>query len=136
MKKLAFGSALVLGSLALSGCAPAVSNVQLYSCIHYTQTPTEYTPYCADLSQDFTNITWSSWGDKTAVGNATAVTNLCEPTCSAGKKVSTTATLTLEDPIKDFGKQVFSKLTVHYSSVPTGHTQDEKLSIITSNPYG
>ena len=135
MKFLTVTAATTLTLISLTGCTPAPANVQVYSCIHYATEPTEYTPYCADLGQNFTKISWSSWSETSAVGSATVETNLCDPTCSAGKYDTTTATITLDKPIKTFGKQVYSRLTVKYDKVPVGHKQNEVVPIITENPY-
>ena len=135
MKVLSLAAASALALVSLTGCTPTPADTYLYACVHYVQQPAEYTPYCADLGQDFTKISWSSWAETEAVGNATVETNLCDPTCSTGKSVETTATITLSKPVKKFLKMVYSQMEVHYETVPAGHHQDEVLSIIVENPY-
>jgi hypothetical protein len=133
MKLFAVAATISLSLVSLTGCASATP-VQVFECGRYGTQPSEYTPYCADLGQDFTKIKWSSWSDSQAVGKASVITNLCDPTCSAGKYETTTATITLTKPIKAVGQVVFSKLQINYEQVPAGHAQNESLDIMTGKP--
>jgi len=44
------------------------------------------------------NVTWSAWGRKTAIGHGTFTSNLCDPTCAAGKLTSVSARIRLYRP--------------------------------------
>ncbi len=47
--------------------------------------PTDVTSiYCGDNSVSVSDITWTRWGPRSAVGTGTESVNLCRPNCAAG----------------------------------------------------
>jgi hypothetical protein len=98
--------------------------------VKYVEKPREFTPYCADSGQVFTKIKWSQWGQDSAVGTAVARTNTCEPTCAAGKVLSTPVEIRLGKPAKVANKSAFSSVTVVYLKHLVGHPKRETLDLI------
>ncbi len=58
----------------------------IYDCGGQPQVrPTDVTSiYCGDNSVSVSDITWTRWGPRSAVGTGTESVNLCRPNCAAG----------------------------------------------------
>lgn len=130
MNRILALAAASLFALSLSGCADQTPTTQLYTCVNYSVEPTEFTPYCADAGQVFSDIAWSNWGKDTATGTATATTNLCDPDCVSGNFVLNDVTLVLSKPMQYEGKTVFSELSVDYAEPITEREDPETLSLV------
>lgn len=65
---------------------PNPGGVLIYDCGGQSQVrPSDITSiYCGDNSVSVTDISWSSWGPRTASGSGTENINLCRPNCAAG----------------------------------------------------
>lgn len=132
-RAVSIGITLAAG-LALGGCGTPQVPVA-FTCTQYQSQPTEFTPYCADAGQNFSKVSWSYWGTKFANGTGKALTNLCEPSCVAGKTDITDVDLTLDQPVKVGDRLVFSRLTIKYHTPVAGHKDNEKLDLVTA-PMG
>lgn len=118
---------LFLLTFSLFACADeeilpslAADEVFVINCIESVSQPTELVLYCADAGQILTEITWSSWGGETAVGQGKSVTNTCEPTCAEGDFVTVGVDLTLSDLVESEGRLIYSKVSMVYSEPVNG----------------
>jgi hypothetical protein len=74
---------------------------------------------CGDAGLVANDLTWSSWGRKTAQGAGTGVLKTCDPNCASGGTVSGPIELTLSKPRKcSSGKRLFSKLRYAWVGSP------------------
>ena len=58
------------------------------NCEKQVYKPKTITVFCADAGVTIKKVSYASYGAKTATGTGTAVVNLCEPNCAAGKTKS------------------------------------------------
>jgi hypothetical protein len=81
---------------------------------------------CGDASLGATNVVWSSWGQKAAVGAGTGQLNDCKPNCAQGKTKTAPMSLRASKPQTcSNGKRVFSKLAYTWTTgSPVGNTPD------------
>jgi hypothetical protein len=81
---------------------------------------------CGDASLGATNVVWSSWGKKSAVGAGTGQLNDCKPNCAQGKTKTAPMSLRASKPQTcSNGKRVFSKLAYTWTSgAPVGNAPD------------
>jgi len=81
---------------------------------------------CGDASLGATNVTWSSWTQKKAVGAGTGQLNNCKPDCASGKTKTAPMQLRATKPHTcRSGRRIFTK--VHFtwtSGAPVGHVPD------------
>jgi hypothetical protein len=77
---------------------------------------------CGDASLGATGITWSSWTQKSAIGNGTGQVNDCTPDCVHGMTKMAPMQLTLSKPKKcSNGRRLFTKLRYTWTSgAPVG----------------
>lgn len=134
MKRMGMILILVLAAAGLSGCGPEQPTA-MFTCVKTQVKPTDFTPYCADAGQLFSKVSWSYWGAQFANGTGKVATNLCEPTCSAGKTDISDADVTLDKPVKVGQGQVFSELIIKYHDKVGTHPLIEKLQLATA-PMG
>jgi hypothetical protein len=75
---------------------------------------------CADDGELGVHLHWSSWTAARATASGIVTWRACTASCASGRRWdSTTADLTLTDPVRDpAGKLLFTRLTLHV----TGHT--------------
>ena len=123
-------TAVSLLAFSLGGCTAEPASTKIYTCVEYQSEPTEFTPYCADAGQIFSEIKWSDWGEATATGTAIATTNLCDPDCAAGNMIVGDVTLKLSKPQSHEGKMVFSQLVIAYDKPVAGRADPETLSLV------
>jgi hypothetical protein len=115
----AFVSSAGLAAPAFAA-TPHASAVAVVNCQHKAVVrPASFIISCADANRYLQQISWVSWGAKTARAHATYTENSCTPYCAAGKFVNYTATVTLSLPKTVRGKRVFTKLHVSYVSGTT-----------------
>jgi hypothetical protein len=120
MRSVAFAG-IAASVLALAACSaaggqqtPAASapSPVVYDCAGYPQTrPASYTLACGDAGIVLTRISWSSWSATGARGSGQLGVNDCQPTCAAGKFVSTPTSITLSAPHTGQGKRYFTHLS-------------------------
>ncbi|WP_328856783.1 hypothetical protein OG579_16265 [Williamsia herbipolensis] len=82
----------------------------VYDCAGNPQVrPTEITSiYCGDNAVSLTNMQWTRWGAREAVGSGTEVRKVCEPNCAQGSVVGEQVTVVLGDVTK----KAFGTVTV------------------------
>jgi hypothetical protein len=81
-------AAAAVAAVALPATASAGNtNLRVYvsNCETQVYKPKTITVFCGDAGVIINKIKYSSYGAKTAAGTGTAVVNLCEPNCAAGK---------------------------------------------------
>jgi hypothetical protein len=81
---------------------------------------------CGDASLGATNVTWSSWGGKVALGAGTGQLNDCNPNCAQGKTKTAPMSLRAAKPQTcSNGKRVFTKLAYTWTTgAPVGNAPD------------
>jgi hypothetical protein len=81
---------------------------------------------CGDASLGATNVAWTSWTKKAAVGNGTGQINDCKPNCAQGKTKTAPMSLRASKPQTcSNGKRVFTKLAYTWTSgAPVGNVPD------------
>ena len=131
--KSAVLTGIAAGALALAACSsaggqaaptspPAPSPV-VYDCAGHPQArPASITLACADAGIVLTRITWSSWSANGARGTGQLSVNDCQPTCAAGKFVSTPTSITLSRPRTGSGTPYFTHLATSASVGPGTHS--------------
>jgi len=134
MRKILATVGIALSLVTLTGCS-SQTQAKVLTCTGLAAKPSEFTPYCADAGQVFTKIKWDSWQGDKATGSATVVTNLCEPTCAAGKLNKTSAKIELYKPMTVGGEPVFSKLSVSFAAKIPGYNQHQTVDLPTK-PLG
>jgi hypothetical protein len=93
--------AVLLAAVATAGSSAAAPAPKLAGCVPGTPAtvrPKKVIVACGDANFYFTNLAWSSWNAKHAIGNGIANVNDCTPTCAAGHFHTYRATLTLTRP--------------------------------------
>ena len=77
---------------------------------------------CGDASFGATEMVWSSWTQKNAVGTGTGQVNDCIPNCASGKTKSAPIQLKLGAPRKcSNGRRIFTKVKYTWTNqVPQG----------------
>jgi hypothetical protein len=117
-----------LGALAVSAVAGASGNRVLLigNCAKPKFKPANVILACGDASLGATNVVWSSWGKKSAVGAGTGQLNDCKPNCAQGKTKTAPMSLRASKPqLCSNGKRVFSKLAYTWTSgAPVGNAPD------------
>ena len=81
-----------------------------------TVQPTEHLLSCGDANSGLQKMTWSVWSDTVAKGTGVYYWNTCNPNCSAGKNLSSPATITLSRVKIQHGEPVFTVMVVHYTN--------------------
>jgi hypothetical protein len=112
-----------IGSLGLSASADAGNKPLLIAnCLKPKFEPKSVIIACGDASLGVTGITWSSWTQKSAVGDGTGQVNDCTPDCVHGKQHSAPMQLSLSKPKRcSNGRRIFTKLRYTWTSgAPVG----------------
>jgi hypothetical protein len=127
MRKI-LASLTVVAAAAAAVALPATSsaqntNLRVYvsNCEKQVYKPSAITVFCGDSGVVIQKIKYSSYGAKTAAGTGTAVVNLCDPNCAAGKTKNYPVKFTLSK-VKQCGDSYqFQKLQMTYTgAVPKG----------------
>jgi hypothetical protein len=81
---------------------------------------------CGDASLGATNVVWSTWTRKKAVGSGTGQLNDCKPDCARGKTKTAPMQLRATRPRTcSNGRRIFTKLSYTWTSgSPVGNTPD------------
>ncbi|MFL5908922.1 MAG: hypothetical protein ACJ75Z_15160 [Solirubrobacterales bacterium] len=81
---------------------------------------------CGDASLGATNVVWTAWTKKAAVGNGTGQLNDCNPNCAQGKTKTAPMTLRASKPQTcSNGKRIFTKLAYTWTTgAPVGNVPD------------
>ena len=81
---------------------------------------------CGDASLGATNVVWSTWTRKKAVGAGTGQLNDCKPDCARGKTKTAPMQLRASRPRTcSNGRRIFTKLSYTWTSgSPVGNTPD------------
>jgi hypothetical protein len=81
---------------------------------------------CGDASLGATNVVWSSWTRKKAVGAGTGQLNDCKPDCARGKTKTAPMQLRATRPRTcSNGRRIFTKLSYTWTSgAPIGNVPD------------
>src|SRR3954452_19587385 len=81
---------------------------------------------CGDASLGATNVAWSTWTRKKAVGAGTGQLNDCKPDCARGKTKTAPMQLRATRPRTcSNGRRIFTKLSYTWTSgSPVGNTPD------------
>jgi hypothetical protein len=73
----------------------------------------------ADGTGSLRGLTWSAWGDATALGRGTLVVGNCQPNCAEGTDTSYPATVTLSDLTSyGDGEQAYAHMAISAPSAP------------------
>jgi hypothetical protein len=112
------GAALALSASALAGSKPLL----IANCLRPKFEPKSVIIACGDASLGATGLTWSSWTQKSAVGNGTGQINDCTPDCAHGTQKTAPMELRLSKPQRcSNGRRLFSKLRYTWTSgAPVG----------------
>jgi hypothetical protein len=92
-------------------------------CTNARYKPSHVVAACADNGLVVNGIQWSHWGQKSAAGSGTAVTNTCHPNCAAGHFRNDPAKVNLFRPrlCSALGIKLFTRLKITYpTSRPPG----------------
>ena len=81
---------------------------------------------CGDASLGTTNVVWSRWTSKKAVGAGTGQLNDCKPNCAQGKTKTAPMQLRATKPHTcSSGRRIFTKMTYTWTSgAPVGNVPD------------
>jgi hypothetical protein len=103
-------------TLAAALSASAATPLKITNCNNAASKPKRLTLTCGDGNTYLKNMSWSDFGDATATGKGTFVSNTCEPNCSEGKNVSYPVTVKAQGHKKcKKGGMVYAKLSLTYT---------------------
>jgi hypothetical protein len=111
-------TAAAVAAVALPATASAGNtNLRVYvsNCAKQTYKPKTITVFCADAGVIIKKVKYSSYGAKTATGTGTAVVNLCEPNCAAGKTKNYRVKFTLSKVTQCGDSYQFRKIRFSYT---------------------
>jgi hypothetical protein len=123
---VAFLAAAAVAAVAVPASTAAAQNTNLRvfvsNCEKQVYKPKTITVFCADAGVVIKKIKYSSYGAKTAAGTGTAVVNLCEPDCAAGKTKNYKVKLKLSRVTQCGDSYQFRKLQMTYTGAkPKGN---------------
>jgi hypothetical protein len=108
-----FVAAIAIAAVAMS--ASAASPLKITNCNKAASSPKLLTLTCGDGNTVLKGMTWTNFGDATASGQGTFVSNTCEPNCAEGKNVSYAVTVKAMGSKKCKGATVYAKLSLTYT---------------------
>lgn len=112
---IAAGVASTLAGATVVGSAAGMTAI--VNCQHTAVIkPVSFIIACADANSYLQQMTWTSWGARTATAAGTYTANSCTPYCAAGKFVNHKATVSLSAMKTVNGKRYFTLLHVSYLS--------------------
>lgn len=74
---------------------------------------------CGDGSEGLTDIRWTSWTAQGASGTGTHYQRVCEPSCAAGRDITTPVTIRVSGPVQTSSGPAFSTMIVTGQRVHT-----------------
>ena len=104
---------------------PKLSGTWTYDCEFPVQRPEEIMLTCADGGMIVTDIKWSTWSSKQALGTGIYSQNMCDPSCAEGTRVDVPITIKLSEPFEYKGRNVLKTLDIQVVSgreLPNGNT--------------
>lgn len=117
-------AALVMGGAVItSPGAAAASRVQVNDCGELAKKPADLVLACADANTMLTEMTWTGWSNKRAVGKGVYEANDCKPTCVEGTFRSYPARIILTAPKTQSGARVFTKATISFTKAKPGKSK-------------
>jgi hypothetical protein len=118
LPRLLLALATVPFVLGFAACGGSDTKKVLFpgGCAKPSYKPTQIIVTCGDANTVVQQITWKSYGEKSANGSGTAAVNDCDPNCAAGHALKSPATVVLSKP-KDCGNGVtqFTSLVMTYT---------------------
>ena len=104
---------------------PKLAGTWTYDCEFPVQRPEEIMLTCADGGMIVTDIKWSTWSSKQALGTGIYSQNMCDPSCAEGTRVDVPITIKLSEPFEYKGRNVLKTLDIQVVSgreLPNGNT--------------
>jgi len=104
---------------------PKLPGTWTYHCEIPVQRPEEIMLTCADGGMIVTDITWTTWTSKQALGTGIYSQNMCEPSCAEGTREDVPVTIKLSGPFEHKGRNVLKTLDIQAAGrreLPNGGT--------------
>ena len=89
-----------------------VEGIWTYDCEFPVQRPEQIMLTCADGGVIVTDIKWHTWDAKGAVGTGIYSQNMCEPSCTEGKRVDVPVIVNLSESFEYKGRNVLGTLDI------------------------
>jgi len=83
-----------------------------YDCEFPVQRPAQIMLTCADGGMIVTDIKWTTWTSKQAVGTGIYSQNMCEPSCAEGTREDVPVTIKLSELFPHKGRNVLRTLDI------------------------
>ena len=139
--KTAAAAVLLLGLLILAASAsadPRFHGGRVYvrgpGCNSETYRASSIIFFCGDAGVYVTNIRYSSYGGRTAVGTAVMHANNCIPFCGQGTFSSARVTIKLAAVVRCEGTLFYSRAYTHYIGPPP--SGEPRSSVANIKPFG
>jgi hypothetical protein len=119
---LAIGAVTAVASGGAVAAASGPKPLLISNCAKAKFKPARVILTCGDASFGATEMVWSSWTQKNAVGTGTGQVNDCMPNCAQGKTKTAPIQLKLGAPRKcSNGRRIFTKVKYTWTrEVPQG----------------
>jgi len=91
---------------------PDLPGTWTYDCEFPVQRPAEIMLTCADGGMIVTDIKWTTWTSKQALGTGIYSQNMCEPSCAEGSREDVPVTIKLSEPFEYKGRNVLQTLDI------------------------
>ena len=104
---------------------PDLPGTWTYDCEFPVQRPEEIMLTCADGGMIVTDITWTTWTSKQALGTGIYSQNMCEPSCAEGTREDVPVTIKLSELFEYKGRNVLRTLDIEAApsrELPNGST--------------
>ncbi len=104
---------------------PKLPGTWTYHCEIPVQRPEEIMLTCADGGMIVTDITWTTWTSKQALGTGIYSQNMCEPSCAEGTREDVPVTIKLSELFDYKGRNVLRTLDIQAiggRGLPSGGT--------------
>jgi len=105
---------------------PDLPGTWTYDCEFPVQRPAEIMLTCADGGMIVTDIKWTTWTSKQAIGTGIYSQNMCEPSCAEGTREDVPVTIKLSELFPYKGRNVLKKLDIQAvggRELPNGNTK-------------
>jgi len=105
---------------------PKLAGTWTYLCEIPVQRPEEIMLTCADGGMIVTDITWTTWTSKQALGTGIYSQNMCEPSCAEGTREDVPVTIKLSELFDYKGRNVLRTLDIQAvpgRGLPNGGTK-------------